>query len=162
MAGKPFMMVGYQANIVTKHADQTFAMLFDEHGRDMMVAYGENARIVADPGAQRGFRAIVKDCVNTRQAIMAAQRPYPEWNDLVVIAHGNHLIHAINGVVTLQVVDDDPRAPAAGQFGLQIHRDLAMSGEFRNIQVRELDAKPDLAGRFVTDPRPATPDGKCL
>lgn len=162
LARNSFDMAGYQANIVTKHADQTFAMLFDEHGRDMMVAYGENARIVADPGAQRGFRAIVKECVNSRQAIMAAQRPYPEWNDLVVIAHGNHLIHAINGVVTLQVVDDDPRAPASGQFGLQIHRDLAMSSEFRNIAVRKLNAMPDLAGRFVTVPRPVNPDGKCF
>lgn len=159
--GKPFLMAGYQANIVTKHADRSFAMLFEELGRNTMVAYGENARIVADPAAERGFRAIVSGCVNTKQAIMAAQRPWPEWNDLVVIAYGNHLLHAVNGVMTLQVIDDDPRAAASGQFGLQIHRDLVMSSEFRNIAVRELSAPPNLAGRFVTDPRPVNPDGTC-
>jgi hypothetical protein len=135
--------------------------------KDQIRAAGRHCGLIAtsvDNMLERksqGFRAIVSDCVNSRQAIMAAQRPYPEWNDLVVIAHGNRLIHAINGVMTLQVVDDDPRAVTSGQFGLQIHRDLIMSSAFRNIAVRELDAMPDLAGRFVTDPRPTAPDGTC-
>lgn len=161
MEGKPFMMGGPQANIVTKHADRTFAMLFDELGRDMMVAYGENARIVADLEAELGFRSIVHDCVNTKAAIMAAQRPYPAWNDLTVIAYGDYQLHVLNGVVALQVVDDDPRAPTSGQFGLQIHRDLVMGAEFRNIEVRILDQAPDLTGRFLTDPQPVNQDGEC-
>lgn len=156
-----FFLAGYQANIVTKNADRTFAMLFDEYGRDMMVAYGERARIVPDAAAPKGFRSIVEGCVNSKAAIMAAQRPYPEWNDYVVVAYGNRIVHALNGIVTLEVVDQDPRAPAEGQFGLQIHRDMAMGAEFRDIEVKPLDREPDLAGRFTVNPGSATPANNC-
>jgi hypothetical protein len=161
VSGRRFFMSGYQANIVTANADRTFAMLFDEHGRDMMVAYGERARIVADANAPKGFRSILEGCVNSKTAIMAAQRPYPEWNDYVVVAYGNRIVHALNGVKTLEVIDEDPRAPREGQFGLQIHRDLVMGAEFRDIAVKRLDAAPDLTARFVENPGNATPANAC-
>ena len=31
-------------------------------------------------------------------ALLAAYRPWPEWNDYVIIAHGNRIVHAIWGV----------------------------------------------------------------
>ena len=158
---QPFVVAGYQANIVTKHADKTFAMLFDEYGRDMMVGYGERARIVPDDSAELGFRSIIESCVNSKSDIMAAQQPFPVWNDYVIIAYENHLIHALNGVATLEVIDEDPRAPREGQFALQIHRDMIMGAQFKDIEVLTLDSPPELTDRFVVAGPAMTADGTC-
>jgi len=161
LPGQPFVVAGYQANIVTKHADKTFAMLFDEYGRDMMVGYGEKARIVPDDSAELGFRSIIESCVNSKSDIMAAQQPFPAWNDYVIIAYENHLIHALNGVVTLEVIDEDPRAPREGQFALQIHRDMIMGAQFKDLEVRTLYSPPELTDRFVVAGPALTADGTC-
>ena len=45
-----------------------------------------------------------------------------DWNDYVIIAKGNHLIHKINGNVTSEVIDnqEDKRA-MSGILALQVH-----------------------------------------
>ena len=42
--GKPFVVRGYQANIVTTHADRTFAMLWEDEARELLALYRRNSR----------------------------------------------------------------------------------------------------------------------
>ncbi len=152
-----YSVIGYQANIVTKHADRTFSMLWDENARDLLANYGDKAEIVKS--SSRGgasFETRVVDTVNEKSFIMDAQKPYPAWNEYTVIAYGNRLVHILNGVVALDVVDNDPEGRAlSGQFALQIHRDLVMEAQFKDIEVRSLTDEPNINARFVTIARAA-------
>ena len=81
---------------------------------------------------------------------MAQARHYPEWNEHIVIAYGNRLIHALNGMVTLEAIDNDEASRSlTGAFALQIHRNMAMAVQFKDITVRELKTEPDIGGRFI-------------
>ena len=149
--GKPFVVRGYQANIVTTHADRTFAMLWEDEARELLALYGETVEIfaAANPSGET-FERRVTGTVNSKAEIMAAARHYPEWNEHIVIAYGNRLIHALNGMVTLEAIDNDEASRSLeGAFALQIHRDMAMAVQFKDITVRELKTEPDIAQRFV-------------
>lgn len=149
--GKPFVVRGYQANIVTTHADRTFAMLWEDEARELLALYGETVELfaAADP-SKKAFQRRVTGMVNSKAEIMAAARRYPEWNEQIVIAYGNRLIHALNGMVTLEAIDNDEAGRSLeGVFALQIHRDMAMEVQFKDITVRKLEKEPDIAGRFT-------------
>ena len=156
--GKPFVVRGYQANIVTTHADRTFAMLWEDEARELLALYGETVEIFAatDPSAGT-FERRVTGMVNSKAEIMAAARRYPEWNEQIVIAYGNRLIHALNGLVTLEAIDHDEAGRSLeGAFALQIHRDMVMAVQFKDITVRALKTEPDIAGRFIRRRAPDT------
>ena len=156
--GKPFIVRGYQANIVTTHADRTFAMLWEDEARELLALYGETVEIfaAADPSGEI-FERRITGMVNSKAEIMAAARRYPEWNEQIVIAYGNRLIHALNGMVTLEAIDNDEASRSLeGAFALQIHRDMVMAVQFKDITVRELATEPDIAGRFVRRRAPHT------
>ncbi|MCY3815302.1 MAG: DUF1080 domain-containing protein [Gammaproteobacteria bacterium] len=149
--GRPFVVRGYQANIVTTHADRTFAMLWEDEARELLALYGETVEIfaAADPSAET-FERRVTGTVNSKAEIMAQARHHPEWNEQIVIAYGNRLIHALNGMVTLEAIDNDEASRSLkGAFSLQIHRDMAMAVQFKDITVRELKTEPDIGGRFI-------------
>jgi hypothetical protein len=64
-----------------------------------------------------------------------------DWNDYVIIARGNHLQHFINGVQTIDAVDNDPKGSAAkGLIGLQIHNGKPMIVDFKNVRIKEYDS----------------------
>src|SRR5262249_103195 len=57
-----------------------------------------------------------------------------EWNELVVVAQGNHLIHRVNGVVTADVSDQSVPAPApSGCLALELKR--ATTVQFKDIRL---------------------------
>ncbi len=63
-----------------------------------------------------------------------------DWNDYVIIARGNHLQHFINGVQTIDAVDNDPKGGAMkGLIGLQIHNGKPMVVEFKNLRIKQYD-----------------------
>jgi len=67
-----------------------------------------------------------------------------DWNDYVIIAHGNHLVHKINGHVTVDVTDNDTdRRSMQGILALQLHAGPSMTVQFKNIRLKRLK----LAGR---------------
>ena len=86
----------------------------------------------------------------------------------MVIAYGNRFVHAVNGLLAVDVQDDDFEGrPSQGFFALQIHPGPPMEVQFKDIEVKELTAPPDFTGRFVLHlappPSRATPsDAKAL
>ena len=62
-----------------------------------------------------------------------------DWNDVIIIAKGNHVRHYMNGTLILDFTDNDPKlALTEGVLALQLHAGKPMWTEFREIWIKEL------------------------
>ncbi len=61
---------------------------------------------------------------------------HDDWNDVVIICKGNHLIVELNGEVTADLVDYF--GDKTGKIGFQVHFGPRMKVEFRNVLIRVL------------------------
>ena len=62
-----------------------------------------------------------------------------DWNDVIIIAKGNHIQHYMNGILILDFTDNDPElALTEGVLALQLHAGKPMWTEFREIRIKEL------------------------
>ena len=62
-----------------------------------------------------------------------------DWNDVVIIAKGNHIQHYLNNRLILDFTDDDPRlALRDGILAFQLHAGRPMWAEFKDIRIREI------------------------
>ena len=78
--------------------------------------------------------------VGESAAIQAAIKA-EDWNHYRIVARGNHLQHFINGLPTVDVVDEQPsKAARSGLLALQIHVGPPMIVQFKDIQIRRLTA----------------------
>jgi hypothetical protein len=61
-----------------------------------------------------------------------------DWNDVVIIAKGNHIQHYLNDVLILDFTDNDSqRALLDGILALQLHAGKPMWVEFKNIRLQQ-------------------------
>ena len=124
---------GYQADF---EAGKTYSgILYEERGRGIL--------------AQRGQKTVIKDAegkpkievvgsVGNSEEIQAKIK-HEDWNDYRVVARGNHLQHFINGVPTVDVVDEQStKAAASGILALQIHAGPPMTVQFKSLQLKSL------------------------
>jgi hypothetical protein len=149
-----FAVQGYQANVVPEDQAERFGMLWEEGGRGELALLGHRMVINNVDGE---VVEEVLESTNPRELLLGSVRPYPEWNDVVVIAHGNHMVHALNGYLLFDAVDNDPAARKDGVFAIQAHSGPPMYVQFKDIMIKELDSAPELDGRFITNPGPPTP-----
>lgn len=64
-----------------------------------------------------------------------------DWNDVVIIAHGNHLRHFLNGTLIVDFTDNEPSSALnQGVIALQLHAGKPMWVEFNNIRVQDRSA----------------------
>lgn len=60
-----------------------------------------------------------------------------DWNDVVIIAQGNHIQHFLNGRLILDCTDNHPtRALREGILAFQLHAGRPMWVEFKNIRIK--------------------------
>lgn len=60
-----------------------------------------------------------------------------EWNDVIIIAKGNHIQHYMNGRLVLDCADKHPdQALLDGVLALQLHGGAPMWCEFKNIRIK--------------------------
>jgi hypothetical protein len=123
-----FRIKGYQADI---HVNlQYTGMLYDEGGRGIV--------------AQRGQRVVVNDkgeknVVGKTDTVV--QEDLTKWNTIEIRAVGNHLVHRINGKVTVDITDNDTKNQEfKGLLALQIHAGKPMVIQFRNLKIRDVAA----------------------
>lgn len=63
-----------------------------------------------------------------------------EWNDVVIVAKGNHIQHYLNDRLILDFTDNDPQlALEEGVLALQLHAGKPMWVEFKDIRIKEID-----------------------
>ena len=121
-----FRIKGYQADI---HSNSSYTgMLYDEGGRGIV--------------AQRGQRVVVTDKGEKKvvgKTDPVVQEDLTKWNSIEIRAVGNHLIHVINGKVTVDITDQETKnREFKGLVALQIHKGKPMVIQFRKLQLREL------------------------
>lgn len=153
-----YVLAGLQANVTPiTPAVERYAMLYEEFGNRFELALlGQRAEItrVVAGHAGRVVRTVL-GTTNPREAILRSIKPYPAWNEDVLIVHGNRMVHAVNGLVAFDAVDNDPLGPKRGSIGIQVYKGPAMAVQYKDMIIKPLARFPDIAGRFVTSPGPA-------
>ncbi len=64
-----------------------------------------------------------------------------DWNDYTIVARGNHIVHYVNGVQTIELIDngkDYAKCHKRGTIALQMHKGDPMVVEFKDIYVKHL------------------------
>jgi protein kinase-like protein/3-keto-disaccharide hydrolase len=119
---------GYQADL---HGDFTGTLLLLEDTlRDLRSEWGHSVLL----RRSKDGVTMKSSGRTTQQQIKNIVKP-GAWNELVIVAKGNHLIHKINGVVTLEAIDETA-ASASGCLALEMKR--ATQIQFKDIRLRRL------------------------
>jgi hypothetical protein len=62
-----------------------------------------------------------------------------DWNEVIIVAEGNHIRHYLNGTMILDFTDQDPQgALKEGILALQLHAGKPMWAEFKNVRIKDL------------------------
>ena len=61
-----------------------------------------------------------------------------DWNDVIIIARGNHIQHYLNGQLIMDCTDNHPSALLKGILAVQLHAGRPMWVEFKNIRLANL------------------------
>lgn len=126
---------GYQADF--EAGDKYSGILYGEKFRGILALRGEKTVIGED------HKPKVVGSVGDTEKIQANIKK-EDWNSYHIIAKGNHFIHKINGMVTVEVTDDDvEKRRASGLLALQVHKGPAMKVQFRNMRIKHLKKKVD-------------------
>jgi len=125
---------GYQHELRNENKLPNVAgFIYDEGGkRGRICLVGEKA--TWEP---TGKNVIQKDLVT--QDEFAKLFHLNDWNDVVIVARGNHIQHFLNGRLILDFTDHDPSlALLDGVLALQLHAGKPMWTEFKEIRIKEL------------------------
>jgi hypothetical protein len=131
-----WVVSGYQAEVCNGGG---VGFLYGERGRGGLVRVGQKV-VIAEDGK--------KEVVGKLPDAKGFYKP-KEWNHYRIVAQGNHLQHFLNGVKTIDLVDnclDDPAAAKPdlkkgrlkGILALQLHGGNPMWVEFKDIKLKVL------------------------
>jgi hypothetical protein len=136
-AGEPknkWVVRGYQHELrnETKFPN-TSSFIYDEGGkRGRICLVGEEATWNAD-----GKKEVTATFLD--EAAFQKLFRLDDWNDVAIIAKGNHIQHYLNGSLVLDFTDNDPAlALKEGILALQLHAGKPMWAEFKNIRIAEI------------------------
>ena len=107
--------------------------IYDEGGkRGRICLVGEKAVWQAEGGKQ------VEETLIDAAAFKELFR-LDDWNDVVIVAKGNHIQHYLNDRLILDFTDQAPRlALKEGILALQLHAGKPMWVEFKEIRIKAL------------------------
>lgn len=124
-----WVVAGYQAEVVDVPGKVGF--LYHEKGRGYLCNVGDKVEIAPD-----GKPKLVGKLGD--KAAIGSTYKKADWNDYVIIAKGNHLVHYLNGIQTIDLIDNDPKGSAAnGILALQLHAGPPMLVEFKNVRLKQ-------------------------
>jgi len=124
---------GYQHEIRNENKLPNVAgFIYDEGGkRGRIILAGEKGTY------ENGKKTVTGNFVD--QAGFEKLFKLDDWNDVVIIAKGNHIQHFLNGKQILDFTDNDPQlALKDGIIALQLHAGKPMWTEFKNFRLKEL------------------------
>jgi hypothetical protein len=130
----PWVVRGYQHEIRNQNKLPSVAgFIYDEGGRrGRMCLVGEKA-IWGEDGKKK-----VTDTLIDEQGFQKLFK-LDDWNDVVIIAKGNHIQHYLNGRLILDFTDNDPQlALREGVLALQLHAGNPMWVEYRDVRIKEI------------------------
>ncbi len=123
-----WVVSGYQAEVCNQGGKAGF--LYHEKGRKSLARVGQ--KVVID---ETGKPNVVGSLGDAKK--VAATFKSGDWNHYRIIARGNHLVHYLNDVQTIDLVDNDEKGRAmSGILALQIHAGKPMLVEFKAIRLK--------------------------
>ena len=146
-----FAVKGYQADLHRK--PEFFGMLYAEKWRGIVAKRFQRVVVDAD-----GKSKVVGEVGDKDQKLVDR-----DWNELTIIAVGNRQIHQVNGITTMELIDNHPEAKRSGILALQLHAGAPMTVEFKDLKLRHLKGKQAQAAiDAITDKggNKATPVGR--
>ena len=128
-----WVMSGYQADM--DESNTYTGALYEEGGRGILALPGQKVSISSD-----GKPKVTGQAADPKDIKAAIKNK--DWNEYVIIARGNHLIEKINGMVTVDVTDDDEKRRAMeGLIGFQLHAGPPMKVQFKDITLKVVEDK---------------------
>jgi hypothetical protein len=128
-----WIMKGYQHEIRNEiKLPSVSGFIYDERGkRGRIILVGEKATW------ENGKKNVTGTLLD--QAGFEKAMKLDDWNEVVIIAKGNHIRHFLNGVQLIDFTDNDPQlALKEGLLALQLHAGKPMWTEFKDIRIKEL------------------------
>jgi hypothetical protein len=61
-----------------------------------------------------------------------------EWNDVVLVVKGNHVVYSVNDHVMTDLIDGSPAALNEGVLALQLHQGFTMDVRFKDLRIKLL------------------------
>lgn len=107
---------GYQCDVGTAWNRSVWGCLYDESRRN---------KLLADAPAEKSMEWTKKG----------------DWNELRIVAIGDKIQLYLNGNLSVDFVEKDPKIERAGIIGLQIHSGPPTEALYRNIQIKELTSE---------------------
>ncbi len=132
--GNQWVVRGYQHELRNeRQLPDVAGFIYDEGGkRGRICLVGEKAS-----WEKEGKKVIKSDLID--QAAFEKLFKLDDWNDVVIIAKGNHIQHYLNDKLILDFTDNHPElALKEGILALQLHAGKPMFAEFKNIRLRDL------------------------
>jgi putative heme-binding domain-containing protein len=122
-----YRVFGYQMDM---HPNPPFVgMMYGEGtGRGIMATRGQKIEFTADGKKNQIGTTTAPETLNLA-----------EWHTYRITARGNRLIHEVDGKVTIDITDNDPRALKSGVIALQVHGGGPMKVSCRNIQLTKFE-----------------------
>ncbi|HSU68854.1 MAG TPA: DUF1080 domain-containing protein [Tepidisphaeraceae bacterium] len=131
-----FAVGGYQADCDGKRGYD--GSIYDEHGiaggRGTMSKRGDITIWTAAPKPE------VKPLPQSNKELQAFVKQ-GDWNDVVLVADGNHVTYTINGHLMTDLTDNSPKALKEGVLALQLHHGFVMEIQFKDLKLKTLPAK---------------------
>jgi hypothetical protein len=132
---KSFRVGGYQADCDAKAGYD--GSIYDEAGvagnRGIMSTRGE--KTVWDKDNKRHNEKL-PDAADLKKHIKVG-----DWNEVVLVAKGNHITYTINGHLMTDLTDESPKALKEGVLALQLHAGFTMDIQFKDIKIKLMDEK---------------------
>ncbi len=120
---------GYQCDI--HPAAPNNGMVYGEKWGGILVQNGQS--VVIDPDGKKWLTA-------KREPVAV---DIAEWHDYTIIAQGNHLVHKIDGQVTIDLLDFGAKTQRLeGILAFQLHRGPAMTVQIKDVMLKELPDAP--------------------
>ena len=133
-ASNQWVLRGYQHEIRNQQELPSVpGFIYDEKGSRGRICLVGQKMVWNDQGRQ-----IIGDPLITQAEFSKLMR-IDDWNDVVIIAKGNHIQHYLNGRLILDFTDEHKeKALSKGLIGLQLHGGKAMWAEFKDVRIQEL------------------------
>jgi hypothetical protein len=138
------VVAGYQADMET---GKTYSgILYEEKGRGILAKRGEKVVVKEGDKETTDAKGNKKKAPNIEvvgnlgsSEEIQSKIHMGEWNDYKIVAKGNHLEHYINGVQTVDVVDETAVGAKKGVLALQLHKGpTGMTVQFKDMLLKEL------------------------
>ena len=134
-----WVVKGYQAEV--QEAPGKVGFLYDERRRGWLVNVGDIMEI--NVGEDGKLKKEVVGKIADKNALIKAgyykSNKTDAWNEYTITCRGNHIMMALNGFQTMELIDNDKKTRTLeGILALQLHGGSPMWVEFKDIRVKRL------------------------